>query len=183
MYGRNIVVRAVTASDVGKIVAWRNDPAVYQGFIEYSPLSSEEQLRFLESLGVAQGRLLWMVDWIGNDVATPVAVGMIGLMRLDMRNRQCELGPVLVGEEAYRRRGAGLEAEYLALRYAFDHLGMHKVVARVTESNKRVLAFHSKVGFRVEHVLRDEIFKAGRFESVYLLSMLEGEFRAGSRTE
>ncbi len=177
MYGKNVAVRAIESSDLSKIVEWRNDPLVYEGFIEYAPLNVDGQVLFLESSGPGSGRMLWMMDWIDRGVPDATPIGMVGLVGLDMRNRRCEFGPIFIGNHSYRGRGAALDAELLTLNYAFGHLGMHKVFAHVTESNAKVLPFHAKAGFRLEHTLREHIFRNGRFESVYLMSVLEDEFR------
>jgi RimJ/RimL family protein N-acetyltransferase len=180
MLGRKVVVRAIEDRDLDKIVQWRNDPAVYGGFVEYAPLSLAAQSQFLESLGPNSDRLLWMVDWrdTGSElsVTTRTAIGMVGLIGIDMRNRHCEFGPVFIGEYKYRGKGAALEAELLVLHYAFMHLGMHKVFAHITESNAKVLAFHAKAGFGLEHTLKEHIFKHGKFESLHLMSVLADEF-------
>jgi RimJ/RimL family protein N-acetyltransferase len=177
MYGKNVAVRAIEVGDLSQIVEWRNDPSVYRGFVEYAPLSVAGQALFLETHGLDSGRMLWMIDWIDRAVPGATPIGMVGLMGLDMRNRRCEFGPIFVGNRSYRGRGAALDSELLALNYAFGHLGMHKVFAHVTESNAEVVPFHAKAGFRLEHTLREHIFRNGQFESVYLMSVLESEFR------
>lgn len=181
------VLSAIETEDIPAIVRWRNDPAVYTGFIEYEPLSTTAQERFMASLA-GGGRRLWLIS--ARDAQTKAAypkampptedavpVGTVGIMDIDMRNRRCEFGPIFIGELAYRGRGIAFDAERLVLDWCFNHLGMHKVYAHVVESNPEALAFHEKCGFRRDALLRDHIFRAGRFEAVHLLSCLAEEFR------
>jgi RimJ/RimL family protein N-acetyltransferase len=187
METERVVLSAIEPEDIPAIVRWRNLPAVYGGFIEYEPLSTAAQTEFLAGLRPGGPRRLWLIN--ARDSAAPtyekrlrptadaVPVGTVGIMHLDWRNRQCEFGPIFIGEMEYRGRGIALDAEVLVLDHCFNHLGLHKVIAHVPESNAGVLRLHEAAGFRHETLLRDHIFRRGAFEGLHLLSCLEDEFR------
>jgi RimJ/RimL family protein N-acetyltransferase len=187
MQTEKVILSAVEVEDVPAIVRWRNLPSVYGGFIEYEPLSSAAQTVFLNNLTPQSSRRLWLINARDLKAATypkavrpsadAVPVGTVGIMLIDRRNRRCEFGPIFIGEAEYRRRGLALDAELLVLDYCFNHLGMHKVIAHVPESNAAVIRLHEAAGFRQDVVLRDHIFRGGRFEDLHELSCLEGEFR------
>jgi RimJ/RimL family protein N-acetyltransferase len=182
-----VLLTAIEPEDAAVIARWRNTPAVYTGFIEYEPLSAAAQAGFIASLSPGGTRRLWLINVRGSlagadtesaHLATaPVPVGTVGIMHLDWRNRRCEFGPIFIGEMEYRGRGVAKEAEILVLDYCFNHLGLHKVIAHVPESNEDVIALHEASGFRRDILLRDHIFRAGRFEGLHLLSCLASEFR------
>lgn len=181
-----VVLTALEPEDIPAIVRWRNMPEVYTGFIEYAPLSAAVQAAFLAGLTPGGTRRLWLINARGGRAAVgaeakhgaaPVPVGTVGIMHLDWRNRRCEFGPIFIGELEYRGRGIAKEAEILVLDYCFNHLGLHKVIAHVPESNAEVIPLHEAAGFRRDIVLRDHIFRAGRFEGLHLLSCLASEFR------
>jgi len=188
-----VILSAIEPEDIPAIVRWRNLPAVYGGFIEYEPLSSSAQMEFLAQLTAQDGRRLWLINARDAEVRTypkvvrpsddAVPVGTVGVMNIDRRNRRCELGPIFIGEMEYRGRGLAQDAELLVLDYCFNHLGMHKVIAHVPDSNASVVGFHEAGGFRRDVLLREHIFRGGKFEDLHQLSCLEGEFRArfGSR--
>lgn len=186
METERVVLTAIEPEHIATIVRWRNLPAVYQGFIEYAPLSVAAQSEFLAGLAPGGDRHLWLIKARGNlapatangrDAEDAVPVGTVGIMHLDWRNRRCEFGPIFIGELEYRGRGIAKEAEILVLDYCFNHLGLHKVIAHVPESNAEVLALHEAAGFKRDILLRDHIFRAGRFEGLHLLSCLDSEFR------
>jgi RimJ/RimL family protein N-acetyltransferase len=182
-----VILTAIEQEDIPTIVRWRNMPAVYRGFIEYDPLSAAAQAAFLASLTPDGDRRLWLINARENVATTDtgnthraggtVPVGTVGIMHLDWRNRRCEFGPIFIGEMEYRGRGIAKEAEILVLDYCFNHLGLHKVIAHVPESNAEVIPLHEAAGFRRDILLRDHIFRAGRFEGLHLLSCLANEFR------
>jgi RimJ/RimL family protein N-acetyltransferase len=179
METERVVLSAIEPEDIPTIVRWRNDPEVHKGFIEYEPLSTTQQAAFLAGLMPSGSRRLWLIS--ARERApraggrTPI--GTIGIMDLDWRNRRCEFGPIFIGDLEYRGRGLAKEAEILVLDYCFNHLGLHKVIAHVTESNAEVIHLHEAAGFKQDILLRDHIFRNGRFEGLYLLSCLAHEFR------
>src|ERR1035437_6165027 len=187
METERVVLTAIEPENIPAIVRWRNMPEVYRGFIEYEPLSTGAQAEFLATLASTRTRRLWLISSRERLASTDVTerrrtddavpVGTVGIMNLDWRNRRCEFGPIFVGEMEYRGRGVAKEAELLVLNYCFNHLGLHKVIAHVPESNADVIHLHEAVGFRRDIVLRDHIFRAGRFEGLHLLSCLASEFR------
>lgn len=187
METERVILSAIEPEDVPAIVRWRNLPEVYRGFIEYEPLSTTQQTAFLATLTPQARRRLWLINARGTTPASyekmvapegsPVPVGTVGIMDLDWRNRRCEFGPIFIGELAYRGRGIAMDAEILVLDYCFNHLGLHKVIAHVPESNSEVIRLHEAAGFQRDILLRDHIFRAGRFEGLHLLSCLAEEFR------
>lgn len=188
MLTERTVLSAIEPEDIPAIVRWRNDPAVYKGFIEYEPLSIDAQERFMATLTPGGNRRLWLINARDAKAEPPyqkrvrpaadaIPVGTVGIMEIDRRNRRCELGPIFIGELEYRGRGVAFDAERLVLDWCFNHLGMHKVYAHVVESNAQALAFHEKLGFARDVLLREHILRAGRFEGVHHLSCLEEEFR------
>lgn len=187
METERVILSAVEPEDIPAIVRWRNMPEVYRGFIEYAPLSTTQQTAYLASMTQGGTRRLWLInarahvagsgDTHAHHAHDRVPVGTVGIMDLDWRNRRCEFGPIFIGELEYRGRGLARDAEILVLDYCFNHLGMHKVIAHVTESNADVIRLHEAAGFKRDILLREHIFRSGRFEGLYLLSCLAEEFR------
>ena len=180
METERVVLSAIEPEDIPAIVRWRNEPEVHKGFIEYEPLSTTQQAAFLASLTPNGSRRLWLIHAREHLSHTSgrTPVGTVGIMDLDWRNRRCEFGPIFIGELEYRGRGLAKEAEILVLDYCFNHLGLHKVFAHVTESNAEVIHLHEAAGFKQDILLRDHIYRNGHFEGLYLLSCLADEFRA-----
>jgi RimJ/RimL family protein N-acetyltransferase len=178
METKRVILSAIEPEHVAAIVRWRNLPEVHRGFIEYEPLGTAQQADFLAGLTANGSRRLWLINARkGLNDPRPVPVGTVGIMDLDWRNRRCEFGPIFIGELDRRGEGLAKDAEVLVLDYCFNHLGLHKVIAHVTESNTAVIPFHEAAGFKHDVMLRDHIFRDGRFEGLHVLSCLAGEFR------
>ena len=84
---------------------------------------------------------------------------------------------VLIGNHDYWGKGYGTEAYKLLLNYAFNERGLHRIQAHVLESNIGSIKMHEKVGYHREGMLRESVFKNGRFQNQIVFSILEDEYR------
>lgn len=66
--------------------------------------------------------------------------------------------------------------EVLALEYAFNEIGLHKLCCEVLAFNAPVIKLHEKFGFKVEGILRDQYKRDGLFIDIYRLGLLAGEW-------
>ena len=90
-------------------------------------------------------------------------VGRVTLSQVFRRAFQnCYLG-YFVAEE-HNGRGYATEAVRLAVRYAFDDLGLHRVQANVMTKNPRSARVLIKAGFRKEGLALRYLEIAGRWE-------------------
>ena len=80
----------------------------------------------------------------------------LAFKHIDLENRCCELGLCLVNDR-WKNRGYGTEALRLAVRYAFETLGMETVLADSLLANTRSQHVLSKAGFR--YLREDAHFK------------------------
>ena len=62
------------------------------------------------------------------------------------------------------------------LKYAFEHLNLHKVFLRVYEYNERAIHVYEKCGFRMEGRLRKQRFKWGKYHDVLIMGILDEEY-------
>lgn len=94
---------------------------------------------------------------------------------IDMINRSCH-SHVLIGEKDYWGKGYAREALLKALAFMFNERNIHRVQANVLETNIPSLKMHKKCGYKIDGLLRDAVFKAGRYQDQYILSILREDF-------
>lgn len=106
-------------------------------------------------------------------------VGRITLSQVFRRAFQnCYLG-YFVGEE-HNGRGYATAAVRLAVRYAFDELGLHRVQANVMTTNPRSARVLEKAGFRKEGRALRYLQIAGRWEDHDMYAITAEEAGAGT---
>jgi UDP-4-amino-4,6-dideoxy-N-acetyl-beta-L-altrosamine N-acetyltransferase len=170
--GKRVQLRAIEYEDLPLLVKWRNDPKIYRHFYEQEPLSIVMQRAWFEALLSNPDERLWMIE----ARETKTAIGTVGLVHIDWRNRKAEWGRFLIYPEEYRHGGYGSEVESLVLRYVFDHMNLNRLQCEVFADNEAVVALHQKFGFQQEGLFREYVFKNGRYRSVVYLALLRHEY-------
>lgn len=83
-------------------------------------------------------------------------IGQADLKHIDPEERTCELS-IHLKSDAVKNRGFGIRAEQLAIDYAFDTLGMKRILADSVEKNHRSQHVLEKLGFTL--VRQEDGFK------------------------
>lgn len=171
--GRFVHLRAIEVEDVPLMARWRSSPDVYDYFYEYEPLSAAQQKDWVEAQRKNRSERNFIVS-----LHDGTAIGTISIYHIDGRNRKAEWGRFLIGDAKYI--GMGAEVEYLILQYAFEHLNLNRLYCEVLCSNENVIKQHERFGFKTEGVLRDQVFKRGKYEDAVMMSLLSSEYNAVS---
>lgn len=160
---------------------WRADPEVTRYWIsDEAPGPAELDAWYQENQ--ASGALTWAIL---DERSTPI--GYTNLFDLDAANRHAELA-LMIGERAAWGRGYATDALRTLLQRAFapagnedkegegEGLNLHKVSLTVFAENLAARRVYAACGFREDGVVRDDIYRAGRWHDQVLMSALATEF-------
>ena len=75
-----------------------------------------------------------------------------------------------------RGRGVGAAVEFAMIDHVFSRMGLHKLWCEVLIENEAVWKLHESFGFVREALYRDHVWKAGRFQDVVGLGLLEDDW-------
>ena len=127
-------------TDTELLRRWRNRADLSRFLQPLPPISQEEQkawyARYLEDADT----LFFAIK----DGETGKTIGTVALYHL-MQNC-CEIGKIVIGDDAARGRGMGTRAVFLALGIAFCKLGMTRVRLNVHLENIAALTIYVRVG-------------------------------------
>jgi len=167
----------MVAADVEAFVAYRSDPDVarYQSWEDYTLEQGRALVASQE--GVRPGIPGEWFQLALEDMASGVLVGDLATHVDADEHRQLEVGFTLAPER--QGKGYGTEALRGLLAYAFDTMGMHRVVAVTDAENAAAAALLTRVGFRKEAHFVDNIFFKGAWGSEFLFAMLAAEWASG----
>ena len=98
-------------------------------------------------------------------------VGSVYMQNIDPVHKNAEYG-IFIGETEALGRGYGTDAAKLAVQYAFEELKLHKLYLRVISDNKRAIQSYQNAGFKLECVMKDEIYVDGKFCDVARMAIL-----------
>jgi len=104
-------------------------------------------------------------------------VGFVAVCRIEWANHHGWVA-VGLGEVADRRRGYGLEAVSMVLRYAFHELGLHRLSLDVIASNQPAISLYRKLGFREEGRLRERVLRDGQALDLIYMGLLRRDWES-----
>lgn len=154
------------------IVKWRNDSSISTFLFSSEIITLESHRRWFEkykNLSDRQEFVIYITD-------RNIPIGTIGLSSIDKINSRAEYG-ITIGEIEYMGKGYAKEASQLILKYAFEEINLNKVFLKVFEDNTRAIGMYKKLGFNVDGVLRQDVFKDGIFRNVIEMSLLKEEWK------
>ncbi len=170
IYGERIRLRALERSDIPDLVRWLNDPAVTGNLLLYLPISHSMEERWFESMLDKENDHV-----LGIETLEGRLIGVIGLHKIDWREREAELG-IFIGQKEYGNRGYGTDAVRTMLRFAFRQMNLHRVTLCVFAHNRRAFRCYEKCGFQLEGRKREAHFYQGRYEDENIMGILAQEF-------
>lgn len=102
-------------------------------------------------------------------------IGFILLKGLKNPNRALEFRRIVIEKKG---RGYGRQSIQWIKDYCFNKLGFHRLWLDVFTDNKRAQHLYESEGFKLEGTIRESVRTAEGYRSLFLLSMLEGEYFA-----
>lgn len=134
---------------------WENDPDIYVDMDSYAPYQYDENAvnQYFDSKQDSS-RVLFAIMRDGRPI------GELQLKRIDWESKECTMS-IHMQNDTVKGRGYGTCAEKLALKYAFDVLGMTAVNADAVIKNVRSQHVLEKVGF--QHIGERDGFQYYRY--------------------
>jgi RimJ/RimL family protein N-acetyltransferase len=115
--------------------------------------------------------------WIVETLVDRIPLGTVSIYNIDLRSSKAEWGRLyLVGD--VRGKGYGKEISSLIYDYCFNHLNLNKLSCEVFANNTNVVELHKKAGNKVEGILRQHIYRFGKYHDIVRMSMLREDWNA-----
>ena len=165
--GETIYLRPIAMEDTERIVTWRNQERVRRNFIYQAPFTPQGHEAWMRTK-VASGEA---VQFIICEKETDRPVGSVYFRDVDPVNRKAEYG-IFIGEADAAGRGIGTQAARLAVAYARDVLGLHKLMLRVFADNAGAVKSYQRAGFVQEAYLKDEFRQNGGYRDMLLMAVI-----------
>lgn len=159
------IVRKVTEDDLPMVLAWRNHADVRSYMFTQHEIGVDEHRNWFIKASKDPSRCLLLVEEAGQ------AIGYVQFSKVE--DGVADWG-------FYARpdapKGTGSKLGAMALNHAFGTLKLHKVCGKAIESNQASIAFHQRLGFTLEGVLRDQQSINGVYHSLHCFGLLSTEW-------
>ncbi len=121
---------------------WKNDASTFMDLSSFEEYSYDEKAvdRYYD-LRQDPSRIMFAIMLNGRPI------GALDLKKIDREKKECTLSIHLQNDDV-KNKGYGTEAERLALKYAFERLGMDAVNADTIMKNERSQHVLEKIGFQ-----------------------------------
>jgi UDP-4-amino-4,6-dideoxy-N-acetyl-beta-L-altrosamine N-acetyltransferase len=143
---------------------WRNKDCIRKWMYSDRAIPKTEHILFITGLRGDKKNFYWLAKH-----ATGEYLGVVYLNRLDKRNRNAYLGIYVNPCSSFTGKGKTL-IDCLKL-LGFKKAGLHTMKLEVLKKNALAAGFYKKHGFRIEGVLREFVFKGGRWEDVIIMGL------------
>jgi len=167
-------------SDIEMYHSWRNDLDVMK---TTSPsldvYSVDETKSFVENVILNSTT---SKSYIIEERESNTAIGVTSLINIDTKNRNAEC-IIDIGEKDYWGKGYGSESLKILLEYAFKELNLHRVSLRVFSFNERAIHIYNKLGFKKEGVMRESIYRKGKWHDIITMGILKREYTSNNIKE
>jgi RimJ/RimL family protein N-acetyltransferase len=132
-----LILRAATIDDAGRLLEWRNDPETRRWSFSSDPIAPNEHERWLTATISDPERSLYIGELEGNP---------IGQARIDRLH--AGVGEISVGlDRAFRGRGLGAALIALASDRGARELGLERIVARIKRGNDASIHAFTRAGY------------------------------------
>ncbi len=166
--------RAIAERDLPLLADWLNDDEMSGLVVGRSyPVSLEQQRRWFERQLGDEHNQRWMVETFEGQT-----IGLTGLWSIDYVNRNA-LTALKIGAKDVQGKGYGSDAIMGLMAYAFGEVGLERLWGEILVYNvPSYKAYVERCGWKVEGLLRKQVFRAGTFHDVLRVGILREDFLA-----
>ncbi|MBI3330316.1 MAG: GNAT family N-acetyltransferase [Nitrospinae bacterium] len=173
--GNQVYLRPLELADAEAVCEWMNDREVLRFLPMTVPINRFREEEFLKTLYQDMVNLHLGIVRRGDSHL----IGTVSLADLDVISRHARLS-LIVGEKAAWGKGFGREADSLMVGYGFEFLNLHRIYAYVLAGHEASLKVLYELRFAQEGMLRQHIYRDGRYHDVVIMGLLREAHEGGS---
>ncbi|WP_077368750.1 GNAT family N-acetyltransferase [Anaerosalibacter sp. Marseille-P3206] len=168
-YGEKVCLRAYREEDVPKATSFVNDEELKKLLVTNIPfpMTLWEEEEWVKSQKSSQnGSYNFAIE----DIETKKYIGGCGIQEVNWLSRVATVG-IMIGDKEYWGKGYGTDAMKVLMDFIFNKMNIRKIRLSTFSFNMRARKSYEKCGFEVEGILKDEIFKDGKYYDEIIMSV------------
>lgn len=173
--GQKVRLREYRKEDIELALKYFNDPEVKRFLlpgIPY-PLTLHEEQKWFEAISAFKDSYDFALETLDKGHF----IGGCSISNVQWKNSVATIG-ISIGDKEYWGNGYGTDALKVLLSFIFNEMNINKVNLTVYSFNERAIKSYEKCGFKVEGILRQEIFKDGKYYDKVAMGILREEFKS-----
>ena len=168
-YGEKVCLRAYREEDIPKATSFVNDEELKKLLVTNVPfpMTLWEEEEWIKSQKSNQdGSYNFAIE----DIETKKYIGGCGIQEVNWLSRVATVG-IMIGDKEYWGKGYGTDAMKVLMNFIFNNMNIRKIRLSTFSFNMRARKSYEKCGFEVEGILKDEIFKDGKYYDEIIMSV------------
>jgi RimJ/RimL family protein N-acetyltransferase len=174
--GEKVRLREYRKEDIPLRIKYINDPELQKYLVSDTPypMTLHEEEKWFESISALGDTYKFAIE-------TSEGCRFIGgcsINDVDWKNSVATVG-IFIGNKEFWGKGYGTDAMTTLISFIFAQMNINKIRLTCYSFNDRAIKSYEKCGFKVEGVLRQEMFKDGKYHDKIAMGVLREEFLAG----
>lgn len=171
--GREIYLTPLTKEDISdEYISWLNDSEVCAGNSHaIFPNSKAKTINYIESITNSKTELVFAIKLKKNNLH----IGNASIQNINNIYRSADLA-IIIGNKKYWNKGISTEIFRLFIEYGFSRLNLNRLTAGTPVTNIGMTAICKKIGMKQEGIMREFMYKNGKYIDVVIFSILKKEF-------
>lgn len=171
--GQKVRLREYRKEDIPLKLAYLNDPEITANLtpdVPY-PMTLHEEEKWFESITVVSDTYRFAIE----TMAEGKYIGGCNITSVDWKNSVATIG-IFIGGRENRGKGYGSDALKILMDFIFMQMNINKIRLIVYSYNKQAMKCYEKCGFKVEGILRQEIYRDGKYYDKISMGLLKAEY-------
>ncbi len=172
--GEKTILKAYSNEEILMARDFINNPNIARMLIEEIPfpLTIDDEMNFFKNNSAFNTKEYHFAIFTFDDKY----IGGLSIFNISSKNRKAKIG-IFIGDEYYQNKGYGTDALKTILRFSFNELNLNKVSLDTFSFNQRARKVYERLGFKIDGILREDIFRNGKYYDNIIMSILEKEYR------
>ena len=173
---KTVFFRAFEPEDATLIHQWKNSDTLNELTVGLNKKTTlEEDLQWVNSI---KNHHPYYTYWAICSIETGKMIGYASLVNIHYINSSAETGAILIGDPDYNDGFAWIETVLFLFEYAFERLNLNRLYGKSLLGHKISNLVEPLMFMKQEGVLRQAVFKNGRYYDVSFAGILSSEYYA-----
>jgi RimJ/RimL family protein N-acetyltransferase len=173
--GKKVKLREYRKEDIPLRLSYINDPELQKYLVSDTPypITLHEEEKWFESISALGDTYKFAIETLEDRKF----IGGCSINDVDWKNSVVTVG-IFIGDKRYWGNGYGNDTMTTLVSFIFSQMNINKIRLTCYSFNDRAIKSYEKCGFRVEGILRQEMFKDGQYHDKIAMGILREEFLA-----
>jgi UDP-4-amino-4,6-dideoxy-N-acetyl-beta-L-altrosamine N-acetyltransferase len=168
---KRLYLRPMLEEDAQFIVEMRNNSKILNSLFSYKMITVQEHLKWYKNNLNNDNR----IDLMIGEKDDNKLIGTVNLVDIDYKNQKAEFGIIIA--ESFWNKGYAYESSQRFIDHSFNHFNLNKIYLEVLKENNAAINLYEKLGFKKEGILKEDIFKNGKFKDVLIMSLFRDDLK------